>query len=83
LKVVDGFKIISCNFCLGYFDCLHQINDKDIPSSNASLVKFLTMLKKWTMEARFKRVSILTRCLKLEVVPWIVGLKSATFNNNG
>ncbi len=83
LKVVDGFKSISCNFCLGYFDCLHQINDKNIPSSNASLVKFLTMFKKWTMEARFLKVSILAGCLKLEVVAWIVGLSSAIFNNNG
>jgi hypothetical protein len=41
------------------------------------------MLRKWIMEARFKRVSILVRCLKLKVVAWIVGLKSATFNKNG
>jgi hypothetical protein len=41
------------------------------------------MFRKWTMETRFKRVSILARCSKLEVVTWIVGLSSAIFNNNG
>ncbi len=35
------------------------------------------------MQARFKNVSTLAICSKLEATTWIVRLSSAIFNNNG
>jgi hypothetical protein len=35
------------------------------------------------MQARFKKVSTLATCSKLEATTWIVRLSSANFNNNG
>jgi hypothetical protein len=32
------------------------------------------MLKRGTMQARFRKVSILIKCSKLEAIAWIVGL---------
>jgi hypothetical protein len=49
----------------------------------ARLIKFFTMLKRRTMQARFKKVSTLVRCSKLRATPWIVRLSSAIFSNNG
>jgi hypothetical protein len=60
--------------CLGQFDCFHQINDTKTSQTCLSLIKFITMLRRGIMQARLRKVSILVKCSKLEVIAWIVGL---------
>jgi hypothetical protein len=40
----------------------------------ASLIKFLTTLKRGTMQGTLLKVSILAKCSKFKIKAWIVGL---------
>jgi hypothetical protein len=64
---------ISCNFAWVNLIASTKLMTKKSHTC-VSLIKFITMLRRGTMQARLRKVPILVKCSKSETIVWIVGL---------